>query len=286
MVAKHVGWTATSAGARDRREGQTEAAQQQHPEQVRLYPRGGTGRWQREPIQLLDRSETSARLSHCPPICGECASRGVPVRHVTMLRAANRVSLCSQFELVGFPQDWDRACHEGGSKPSMPTNRLRALLAADRKGESQPSSKGNHNAVGHFRMPLVDHGERSPPNWPRKLNLGSGRRCATPNPPRTKGASLHAFLPDRTVQGGPPGWCSNIATNHGHVLLRICAPSPVSQPARGMWHGHSHKTTREPMPTARPEVWGSAPAEFHGTGKFWPNAPPQIHHGQVGCPTP
>ena len=48
MVAKHVGWTATSAGARDRREGQTEAAQQQHPEQVRLYPRGGTGRGGRE----------------------------------------------------------------------------------------------------------------------------------------------------------------------------------------------------------------------------------------------
>ena len=104
----------------------------------------------------------------------------------------------------------------------------------------------------------------SPPKWPRTA-------LRNPNPPRTKRASRHPWLPDRTVQGGPPGWCSNIATNHGHVLLRICAPSPVSQPARGMWHGHSHNATREPRPTARPEVWESAPAESHGTGKFWPS---------------
>ena len=165
----------------------------------------------------------------------------------------------------------EHATREGRNLPRQPIVCVRCWLQT---GQVNHSLQGNHNAVGHFRTPLVDHGERSPPNWPRKLNLGSGRALRNPNPPRTKGASRHPWLPDRTVQGGPPGWCSKIATNHGHVLLRICAPSPFSQTARGMWHGHSHNATGEPRPTARPKVWESAPTESHGTRKFWPSAPP------------
>ena len=195
------------------------------------------------------------------------------------------MSLCSWFELVGFSQDWDRACHKGGSKPSTPTNRLCALQAADRTGESQPSSKAT-------TMLLATSGclwwimARGSAQLARKAESWVWTALRNPNPPRTKGASRHPWLRDRTVQGGLPGWCSNIATNHGRVLLRICAPSPVSQPARAMWHGHSHNVTREPRPTARPEVWESAPTESHRTGKFWPSALPQIHHGHVACPTP
>ena len=120
---------------------------------------------QREPIQLLDRSETSAWPSHCPPIWRECASRGVPIRHVTMLRAANRVSLL----LVRTRRD------PSGLGQSMPrwwvetfhANQSSAYAAGCRQGRWITAVlQGNHNAVGHFQMPLVDHGEGVRPTGP------------------------------------------------------------------------------------------------------------------------
>ena len=51
----------------ERREGQVEAAQKQHPKQV-LSDKRSCWEWLREPIQLLDRSKTSTWPSHCPPI--------------------------------------------------------------------------------------------------------------------------------------------------------------------------------------------------------------------------
>ena len=81
-----------------------------------------------------------------------------------------------------------------------------------------------------------------------------------PNPPRTKGASRHPWLPDRTVQGGPPGWCSNIATNHGEVCGTGIRTMQQESPGRL----HVRKCGN-PLQQS-----------FMGLGSS----------GQVGCPTP
>ena len=121
------------------------------------------------------------------------------------------VSLCSRFEVVSFPLDWDRACHEGGSKPSTPTNRLRALLAADRTGESQPSSKAT-------TMLLATSGclwwimARESAQLAQKAESWVRTGAAQPQPSQNKGSVA------ASVAAGShcPGWTPRMVLKHRH----------------------------------------------------------------------
>ena len=131
----------------------------------------------------------------------------------------------------------EHATREGRNLPRQPIVCVRCWLQTGQVNHSRPPRQPQ------CCWPLPDASggswRGSPPNWPRKLNLGSGRALRNPQHSQNKVSVAASLAAGSHCSGWTPRMVLKTSPQTMVMsFVRICAPSPVSHPPRGMWHGH------------------------------------------------